>query len=93
MKFNYFFSLILIVTFINILLTKSPLELDLSLKDNNSLNSDYEKCNNSQSFFLISNNLSRIKENLYTIKVKIGYPEQEFNLIVDTGSFISWVES
>ena len=37
--------------------------------------------------------MSRIREKLFTITVKIGNPPQVFNLIIDTGSFITWVNS
>lgn len=34
-----------------------------------------------------------LREGLYTIKLKLGYPEQEFEVIVDTGSFLLWIPS
>jgi len=37
--------------------------------------------------------LTRIKDGLYTIKLAIGDPIQEFDVLVDTGSFLLWIAS
>lgn len=37
--------------------------------------------------------LARLRDGLYTIKLSIGNPTQEFEVIVDTGSFLLWIPS
>lgn len=34
-----------------------------------------------------------LKEGLYTIKISLGNPKQEFEVIVDSGSFLLWIPS
>lgn len=38
-------------------------------------------------------NLYKMKDGLYTIKLNLGDPSKEFEVIVDTGSFILWIPS
>jgi hypothetical protein len=64
-------------------ITSSPLEFDITIKQQKNL--EY-KIYLEEEF-----DLSRVTSFLYSINLYIGYPQQRFEAVLDTGSFVTWV--
>jgi hypothetical protein len=100
MKINFLFFIIFssLFLFIN---SQEILEFSLSKKqqsspDRNLKSFSLVKSSKSNSFSLEGAtllDLARLRDGLYTIKLTIGNPSQEFEVIVDTGSFLLWIPS
>jgi hypothetical protein len=65
------------------LITNTPLEYNLQIHS--------KTINNPLHIYLENYNLSKISSLIYTIQLSIGNPQQTFNLVLDTGSFLIWV--
>ena len=66
---------------------KKTTSLFTEITSKNSINLDSEKMSDKQK----KTSISILENGLFAIEVKIGSNEQAFNLILDTGSFYSWI--
>ena len=95
---SFFFQFILFIG-----VKTAPLELDISIIDKKSqvnlITRHFKPIKESGSFEIIKTlkstdlDLIMMPNNLYKINISLGIPPQEFEVAIDTGSFVSWIPS